>query len=563
MPRIRKTQARVTRKPSFWKIGLYIRLSREDANDGESESVVNQEKILLDYVEKHFSPGSFEVVCVHVDDGLSGTDMFRPALQRLITSMVHGEVNCMMVKTLSRAFRNLGDQEKFLKEFIPSHNLRIVSLSQPYIDNFLDPKSINNLEVPIHGLFNDRFAEATSEQVRKVFEMKRERGEFIGAFAPYGYKKDPANKNHLLPDEDAAAVVRCIYNWFVYEGCSKKGIAQRLNKMGEPNPSAYKRRKGLQYANPNASINDGLWSSSTIADILQNEVYTGTMVQGRYRIINYKVHDQIRVPEDEWFVVPEMHDAVIDVETFEKAQMLHSRDTRSAPGKGHLHLFAGLLRCPDCKKAMHRKVSRGIVYYFCRSYQEKKVCTRHSIREDKLARIVLTVLQTQIALADTLTEEIEQIRRAPYEHSESARLHKSLEKKKLTLSAKQKAFDSLYFDWKNGDISRTEYLRLKEYTAGEIQRIEANIASIQAEIAVIRDVDFEPPCLAAFLTNENITCLNRGLLIELIDTIWVYEGGAIMIDLNFLDQHQRTLGDIAQDCNDNALPEQTAVIRDI
>lgn len=168
--------------------------------------------------------------------------------------------------------------------------------------------------------------------------------------APYGYKKDPNDKNSLLVDEEAAEVVKSIYHWFVNEGYSKMGIAKRLNQMGEPNPEAYKKKKGFKYNNPNSDKNDGLWSASTIARILQNEVYTGVMVQGRNRVISYKVHKQINVPEEEWFVVPNTHEAIIDRETFEKAQALHKRDTRTAPGKQEVYLMSGFVRCADCKR---------------------------------------------------------------------------------------------------------------------------------------------------------------------------------------------------------------------
>jgi len=191
-----------------------------------------------------------------------------------------------------------------LEEFIPINGARFICTGTPFIDTYANPHSASGLEVPIRGMFNEQFAATTSEEIRKTFKMKRERGEFIGAFATYGYKKDPNDKNSLLVDEEAAEVVKSIYHWFVNEGYSKMGIAKRLNQMGEPNPEAYKKKKGLKYNNPNSGKNDGLWSASTIARILQNEIYTGVMVQGRHRVISYKVHKQISVPEDEWFVVP-------------------------------------------------------------------------------------------------------------------------------------------------------------------------------------------------------------------------------------------------------------------
>ena len=427
MPRIRKNETACRPAEPFWRIGLYIRLSREDGSEDGSESILNQEKILRDFVESYFAPGTYAIAGVFADDGSTGTDTARPGFRRLEGCMARKEVNCMIIKSLARGFRNLADQQKFLEEFIPLHGARFICTGAPFIDTYANPRSASGLEVPIRGMFNEQFAAATSEEIRKTFRMKRERGEFIGAFAPYGYRKDPNDKNRLLVDEEAAEVVKSIFHWFVNEGYSKSGIAQRLSRMGEPTPEAYKRKKGFKYSNPNSGKSDGLWSAGTVARILQNEVYTGAMVQGRNRVISYKVHRQISVPEAEWFVVRGTHEAIIDRETFGKAQALHRRDTRAAPGSQAVYLLSGFVRCADCKKAMRRKTARNIAYYACRSYTDKKICSKHSIRQDKLESAVLAALQVQISLADRLTEEIERIGSAPVINRECKRLSHALE----------------------------------------------------------------------------------------------------------------------------------------
>jgi DNA invertase Pin-like site-specific DNA recombinase len=290
MPRIRRNGIAQKFVELFWKIGLYIRLSKEDAKkddkEDDSESVINQEKILRDFVEEYFEPGTYEIVEVFIDDGLTGTDTSRPDFQRLEGCIIRKEVNCMIIKSLARGFRNLADQQKFLEEFIPIHNARFINIGNPFIDTYAKPRSASGLEVPIYGMFNEQFAAVTSEEIRKTFKMKRERGEFIGAFAPYGYRKDPEDKNSLLIDEEAAETVRSIFNWFVNEGSSKREIARRLNQMGIQNPAAYKKKNGFKYNSPNTANNDGLWSANTVYRILLNAMYIGVMVQGRNRIIS-------------------------------------------------------------------------------------------------------------------------------------------------------------------------------------------------------------------------------------------------------------------------------------
>ena len=539
MPRVRKDKTPGSYADPFWKIGLYLRLSREDENEDESASIINQEKILRDFVDSYFAPGSYVIVDVFADDGLTGTDTERPNFKRLEGCIVRKQVNCIIIKSLARGFRNLADQQKFLEEFIPVNGARFICTGTPFIDTYANPHSASGLEVPIRGMFNEQFAATTSEEIRKTFKMKRERGEFIGAFAPYGYKKDPNDKNSLIVDEEAAEVVKSIYHWFVNEGYSKRGIAQRLNQMGEPNPEAYKKQKGLKYNNPNSSKNDGLWSASTIARILQNKVYTGVMVQGRHRIISYKVHKQINVPEDEWFVVPHTHEAIIDKGIFEKAQALHKRDTRTAPGKEKVYLMSGFVYCADCQKAMRRKTARNIAYYYCRSYSDKKICSKHSIRQDKLENAVLAALQMQISLVDQLAEEIERINNAPVINRENKMLFNSLKQAEKQLKQYRDASDSLYLDWKSGEINKDEYHRLKSKVAEQIPQLETNIAYLKEEMQASNgDMEAANPYLNAFLKHRNIQSLNRGIMAELVKAVWVHENGEITVDFNFADSYQ-------------------------
>ena len=550
MPRTRKNRTAHASAEPFWKIGLYIRLSKEDDNEDDSESIINQEKILRDFVDGYFELGNYVIVDVFADDGLTGTDTARPDFKRLEGCIVRKEVNCMIIKSLARGFRNLADQQKFLEEFIPINGARFICTGTPFIDTYANPHSASGLEVPIRGMFNEQFAATTSEEIRKTFKMKRERGEFIGAFATYGYKKDPNDKNSLLIDEEAAEVVRSIYHWFVNEGYSKMGIAKRLNNMGEPNPEAYKKKKGLKYNNPNSSKNDGLWSASTVARILQNEIYTGVMVQGRHRIISYKVHKQIAVPEDEWFVVPNTHEVIIDRETFEKAQALHKRDTRTAPGKQDVYILSGFVRCADCKKAMRRKTARNLAYYACRTFTDKKTCTKHSIRQDKLEEAVLAALQVQIALVDELSEEIERINNAPVINRENKRLTLALKQAEKQLKQYHDASDSLYLDWKSGDITKEEYRRLKGRIAEQTAQLEQNISYLKEEVQVMADgIDTNDPYLTAFLKHKNIQTLNRGIVVELVNMVWVHENGEITVDFNFADEYQRILDYIENNHN--------------
>ena len=555
MARVRRTeQTRAAAKQIVWRVGKYIRLSREDGNV-VSESVVNQDKILNDELPRFFEDGLYEVVDTYIDDGTSGTtDIEREDFQRMVRDVKSGRINCIIVKNLSRAFRNSANQGFFLEEFIPLYNTRFISLYQPCIDTYLNPEVVHSLEVSITGFMNEQYAYKTSADVRRTFKHKRENGEFIGAFAPYGYLKDPEDKNALIVDEDAAQIVRDIFTWYVSSGMSKGGIARKLNEMGIPNPTAYKRSKGFHYENPHAKQNDGLWSMPSVSRLLQNPVYIGVMRQGMQKVISYKVHKRTAVPEDEWYIVENAVPPIVSKEVFEAAQSLHQKDTRTPAGKQEVYMFAGLLRCADCKKGMYRHTSKKQVYYKCRTHTEKGkgFCSTHAIRVSVLESAVLAAIQEQIALVERLAEIVGEINAAPVIKTESVRLNASLKQRTKELEKATALADGLYMDWKNGDISRDQYRRMKVKCDEQIEQLEQTIAHIKDECETLShgispDSD---PYLTAFLKHRNITALSRGIVTELIDTIYVHEGGGLEIEFRFQDQYRRIVEFIENNKND-------------
>ncbi len=510
-------------------MGKYIRLSRDDGN-AVSESVVNQNKILDAEIPGFFEEGQYEVVDAYIDDGTSGTtDLERRDFQRMVRDLERGRINCVIVKNLSRAFRNSANQGRFLEEFIPLYHTRFISLYQPRIDTLLDPEVVHSLEVGITGFMNEQYAYKTSADVRRTFRYKREKGEFIGAFAPYGYAKDPENKNVLVIDPEAAQVVQDIFDWFVTQGMSKAGIARRLNGCGIPNPSAYKRARGFRYENPHDVSRDGTWGPSTISRILQDPLYIGVMRQGRQRAVSYKVHKRAAVPEEEWFMVEDAVPPVVDKKIFQAAQELHQRDTRTAPGKREVYPFSGLVRCADCGRSMARHSAKGLVYYQCRTYREGRRCARHSIRLDVLEKAVLTAIRRQIAGLESLPAVLDEIRRAPAARPGTPGPEAVLARRTRELEKVTNILDCLYLDWRSGEISREQYLRLRDRSEARARQLREAAEQIQSESGGPGD----DPCLTEFLEQGNITSLSRGLLVELVSGIRVHGDKSIDIDFRF------------------------------
>lgn len=560
MARIRRSSTLTTsdeRKHVSWRVGAYIRLSKDDGND-ESLSITNQRKIILEFLEEKFAEEEFTLVDFYIDDGRSGTtEATRPAFQRMVSDIETGNVNCVICKTLSRCFRNYSDQGRFLEQFLPANRCRFIAISNPYVDTYKDPDCIGNMEIPINGLMNDRYAAKTSADVRRTFDTKRRRGEFIGAFAPYGYLKNPQNKSAFVVDENTAPVIRNIYSWFVYEGMKTEGIAKRLNVLGIPNPSAYKHQIGLTHQNGHrGKHNDGLWNPKTIRDILKNQVYIGNMVQGRQAIISYKVHKRYDTASEDWFVVENTHAPIIDLTLFEQAQNLLRRDSRTAPGRQNVYLFSGFLRCADCGKAMIRGCSKNFTYFTCRTYKEKgkDMCSRHSIRGDVLEQAVLATIQAQIELVASLSELVDEINNAPVVSAKLSRLTALMKQKTQEYDETNRLLDELYLDMKSEDITREQYRRMKANLEEKASRIQAEIQSIQEEQQKATDgVRTGDPYLNTFLKYRNIQSLTRGLLVELVKFIYIHEDDSIDIEFNFQDQFRHIVDFVEQNCQTSCI----------
>ena len=541
MGRRNQTRNSLPSSKRIWKIALYIRLSREDGND-VSNSVKHQKERLLAYLSGF--EDEYELVDIYIDDGYTGTDTNREDFQRMMGHIREHKVNCVIVKDLSRLSRNVTDATYHIENFFIEYDVRFISLELPALDSYKHPEQMNSILVPMQNVINDDFCRQTSIKVRGVFNQKRRQGQFIGAFAPYGYLKDPEDKNRLIIDEEAAQVVRDIFRWYIKEGVSKGGIARKLNELGIPNPAAYKKQKGLKYTNPHTKSNDTLWGPKTIREILCNQMYLGHMVQGRYRIKSYKVHTQITTPKEEWYIVEDTHDPIIEQEVFDLAQKLQEKDTRQSPGNKTVYTLSGYVRCPDCKKAMVRSQGGSkvkIAYYQCRTYRDKSkdACSKHSIRAEILEDAVFNAIKVQIALVSSLKDIVEEINRAPNVRNESQRLAVMQSAREKELEKVTSIKDSLYADWKNGDITKDDYRRLKAKYEEQAEALENAIAALREEQRVIAEgIRTDNPYLQTFLKHQNVKELDRSIVVDLVDTVYVHEGCEVEIAFNFRDQHK-------------------------
>lgn len=526
-----------------WNAALYIRLSREDGDKAESYSITSQRAILEEYLKLR---PDIELYDYYIDDGWSGTSFDRPDFNRMMQDIYSGNVNCVIVKDLSRFGRNYTDAGNYLDNIFVRLKVRFIALN-----NGVDTASNNMnaatqcISVGVTNVINESLAATTSVNVKGTLNVNRSQGKFIGSFPTYGYLKDPDDRHKLIVDEETAPVVRMIFEKFV-SGESIIGITKDLNEMGIPNPSMYKRIKGFKYRHPSGKINDGLWPDSSVRRILKNEMYIGNMVQGKNTTISYKIKQCRAVPKEDWIIVENTHEAIIDRKIFEKAQSLFNRNTRKPPQKKELDLFAGLVRCADCRRIMNKKINKHPYgeyrYYRCATARkmQKGACTNHTIRIDKLEEAVLVFLQKMIEVSAQYDVILKKINSDEKRKKESDLLLKTIETQRQEREKCLKMLTELYPDWKNGIITQREYMILKSDFSEKIEKLDESIKSLQKTAEEQENgTCAENTFVESFKKYGTIDKLTRPILTELVEEILVHEGGRITVILKCKDAFEK------------------------
>ena len=363
---------------------LYMRLSRDDEKAGESMSIENQRIMLQKYVTENGGT----IVDEYIDDGWSGTDFERPGVKRLLEDAKNGKIDTIVVKDLSRFGRNYIQVGQYIDYIFPAYGIRFIALSDN-VDT-ADRCSSGMDMMPIMNVFNEWHAANTSKKIRAVFEANWKRGKYTSWAYPYGYRAGTDENRTAVIDENAAKTVRRIYD-FRLQGLSARSIARRLTDEGIPNPTVYYTRLD---GKKSARRGSPYWSPKTVADILKDPTYVGTLIQHRTTHFSYKNHKEMNVPEEEQIVKENAHEAIVDRSVWEKVQAInHSVSQGRTDGENMVHPLSGLLVCADCGKKLKGKTAgKNKTYmYSCRTYVDlgKKYCSSHSITEKQIESIVL------------------------------------------------------------------------------------------------------------------------------------------------------------------------------
>ena len=511
--------------PMDYHAALYIRLSKEDENEGPSESVNNQQSMLTEFVRQH----RLSVYDTYIDDGWSGTNFDRPSFRRMIADIEARKVNMVITKDLSRLGRDYILTGHYMERYFPEHRVRYISLLDG-IDTGVD--STANDITPFRAIMNDMYAKDISKKISSVKHDKQRKGLFIGGKAVYGYKLHPTEKNRIVIDEDAAAAVRYIFG-MALEGMSCRQIAVRLNAEGIPTPATY---AGLTVANPGPYT--GQWSSERISDMLQNETYIGNMVQGRVRKINYKSKKCIKQDRQDWIVVEGTHEPIIDGETFDKVRvLLNSRKyTRS---RTYDFLLKGLIFCHECGyplAVLNRRNAAGedVLYFVCRTYQrftKAGICTSHTIKEQKVARAVVEKVQEVCRDYLQADQLLPLAQREVAQALAEADNEKEINSLKARIDSLTAHLDKVYMDKLNGILDEADFQRVYAKVKADRAALEQRLCQLDRPVySPAEQADLAKKLVERFLETAST---NRELLVSLIERVELTEEKQIIITFRY------------------------------
>ena len=462
------------------KAAIYCRLSEEDRNKqsetDDSNSIQNQKAMLLQYVMEQ----GWELYNIYSDDDYTGSDRRRPQFNRLLQDAEQHRFDIVLCKTQSRFTRELELVEKYIHGLFPSWGIRFISI----VDNADTANKGNKKSRQINGLVNEWYLEDMSENIRSVLTNRRRNGFHIGAFALYGYRKDPDQKGRLLIDEEAAAVVREVFMLFA-QGYGKSAIARMLNDRGVPNPTEYKRLHGLRYKQPKTK-NSTLWKYAAISDMLTNEIYIGHMVQGKYGSVSYKTKQNKPRPKEEWYVVEGTHEPIIDRELWDRVQAMVAE--RAKPfDVGTVGLFARKARCAHCGYAMRSSKCQGKRYLRCSTrHVSKDACVGSFISVEKLERIVIGELDRLSAAYLDKAEAERSIGFRDNLQGQRSRLLSDIAIYKSKIAECSRGVRELYMDKVKGLLSGSDFADLSRDFAAERDRLARLVADNEKRLA---DVD--------------------------------------------------------------------------
>lgn len=540
----------------IYQTAAYIRLSTEDSGKKDGYSLQNQEMLVLNYIGRH---PELNLYRKYVDNGFSGTCFDRPAFDEMMQDMRDGRINCIVVKDLSRLGRNYLEAGNYLEQIFPFFKVRFISINDGY-DSASPDSADESLIIPLKNIINEGYAKDISVKVSTALETRKKQGKFTGKYAPYGYLKDPADKNHLIVDEETKDTVKRIFQMRA-DGMSMSGIAARLNQEGVPSPAAYLILKGIS---KEKSFQNSYWNRTNVRRLLTNRVYLGNLVYGKEQSSFAKGISRCRLPEEQWKEVENTHEPIIDRRLFNLVQEKQEESRKEFFDKTGINndyqpenLFRGLIHCSDCGGAMKMskfvttlksgKKSRFAVYECCRRKSMKDYsCPSRSIRKTQLDQTVAEAIRYHISLFLDTEKVIETLNQKTEIRQAAASLKNQIREMQRQAARYERMNTGIYEDYRDGILDESEYLAMRKHYSEEADRLREEIDQmITEQDSYAEDYRLNDTLSDLVRKYAEFTTLTREIVEAFIADIRVHTGGGLKIVFKFEDELKQ-LTDLAE-----------------
>ena len=510
-----------------YKVGIYLRLSKEDEKKEESNSITSQREIITNYTKQN----NLKIIDEYIDDGFTGTNFNRIGFNRLIKDIKKKRINMVIVKDLSRLGRDHIEFGTYVEKFFPENNIRLVAIGDMYDSSSIDKN--NATMILFKSMYNEMYVKDISDKIKMSIYTKRKMGQFLGAVAPYGYVKDKLDYHKLVIDEYSASIVKRIYNMFV-KGNSISSICRTLTNEKIPIPSVYKNlNRGLK------STCYGEWTNRTITDILTNPTYIGNLTQGRLKKVNYKSKKIIHTKKEDWITVDNSCPKIIEENIFNQVQKIFNSN-KNKTKKSQDILLKGLVRCKECnhtigfrkQKIERKKDTIYKTYGNCNYYLKHRysnACTPHSINYNDLENIIIKEINKVI---NNIDKEIikENLEKNIIKKENNYENNIKINNLKKEIENNLKRLDKIYLDKIDNLIDKEMYERIYNSIIETNKKYTKEIKILTTRKTTQKEIN----------TNEIIDKylkINRNLLSTIINHINIDEDKNIEIYFNFINKN--------------------------
>lgn len=522
---------------------IYARLSIENSGkDDDGDSIANQVSFCREYLKDH---PDLRLEAVYEDNGEKGTHFDRPQFQKMMEDIRRGRIRCVIVKDLSRFGRDYIECGYYLEKIFPFMNVRFIAITDRY-DSLTAGDAEGALMVPLKNMINAAYAKDISRKIITSFRARQEKGEFLPAFAPYGYVKSKTKAFRLEPDPETAPYVKLIFEWFA-EGASKNEISKRLTEMGAVTPAMRKVQLGIWKAEKYKHTD---WYGRSLVDILKNVEYTGCIVYGKMPKSLYEGIKCHRAAPEEWRVIPDVHEPLVSRELYDRVQERFERQKRHYHERleagrerreQYVNLFRGKIVCGDCGKNMRYRrptVRMTVPVYDCGGFIDSngKRCSRHHIQAVKVEEAVRQAVRVQAGMMCSLDETVRKLKGSSGEAAVRGRHQKKLREITRQLAAVNEKKAGLYENLMEGLLDDAEYQYAKERYEDDFQKLNAQMEEARREKKEFDSVmESGLDCLKAVRHPDSLECMTQEAADLFVKEIRVFEDSRVEVVLNFTE----------------------------